>query len=110
MHSALASLGIVYPDEEVDAIYTHFEKEFGALTYEAWLRLLVEITQDDASSAAQLREAFRDVGGDKGFVTEQDLRFANLPPERVRFLCEAMPAVEGESPPGFDCEWTKDLY
>lgn len=41
MHSALASLGIVYPDEEVEAIYAQLERQFGTLTYEAWLTLLV---------------------------------------------------------------------
>ncbi|RSH86253.1 uncharacterized protein EHS24_004491 [Apiotrichum porosum] len=96
MHSALASLGIVYPDEEVEAIYYQLESQFGALTYEAWLTLLVEITKDDASSADQLREAFRDLAGDKGHVTQQDLKFANLSPEAVRFLSEVMPAVEVE--------------
>ncbi|BEI86984.1 hypothetical protein CcaverHIS002_0703300 [Cutaneotrichosporon cavernicola] len=106
MHSALASLGIVYPDEEVEAIYAQLERQFGTLTYEAWLTLLVEITKDDASSADQLREAFRDVAGDKGYVTESDLRFANLSPESVRYLAEAMPAVPSEAVgggvPGFD--------
>lgn len=116
MHSALASLGIVYPDEEVEAIYYQLESQFGALTYEAWLTLLVEITKDDASSADQLREAFRDLAGDKGHVTQQDLKFANLSPEAVRFLSEVMPAVEVEdqaeglagsgTSTGFDCELT----
>lgn len=69
----------------------------------------MEITKDDASSADQLREAFRDVAGDKGYVTESDLKFANLAPESVRYLAEAMPAVPSEAVgggvPGFDCEW-----
>lgn len=70
----------------------------------------VEITKDDASSADQLREAFRDLAGDKGYVTKQDLKSANLPPDTVRFLSESMPTVqEGEDPPlGFDCKWHHD--
>jgi hypothetical protein len=56
-----------------------------------------------------LREAFRDVAGDKGYVTESDLKFANLSPESVRYLAEAMPAVPSEAVgggvPGFDCEY-----
>lgn len=120
MHSALASLGIVYPDEEVEAIYYQLESQFGALTYEAWLALLVEITKDDVSSADQLREAFRDLAGDKGYVTEQDLRFANLGQETVQFLTSVMPAidVDEEAPepqqhesarkPKFDCEYFRD--
>lgn len=99
MHSALASLGIVYPDEEVEAIYYQLESQFGALTYEAWLALLVEITKDDVSSADQLREAFRDLAGDKGYVTEQDLKFANLGTETVQFLTEVMPAIQEDEAP-----------
>lgn len=68
----------------------------------------MEITKDDASSADQLREAFRDVAGDKGYVTESDLKFANLAPESIRYLSEAMPEVPSEAVgggvPGFDCE------
>lgn len=57
MHSALASLGIVYAvggvsdatrdwgliaqDEEIEGIYVQMEEEFGMVTYEAWLALLV---------------------------------------------------------------------
>jgi hypothetical protein len=76
----------------------------------------VEITKDDVSSADQLREAFRDVAGDKGYVTTQDLKFANLPPDTVRFLSDAMPAIESEQSEedkasgksnviGYDCKW-----
>lgn len=58
MHSALASLGIVYAvclfalsdlpgclltlqDEEIEVIYSQMEEDFGMVTYEAWLALLV---------------------------------------------------------------------
>lgn len=118
MHSALASLGIVYPDEEVEAIFYQLESQFGALTFEAWIALLVEITKDDVSSADQLREAFRDLAGDKGYVTEQDLKFANLGTETVGFLTSVMPCVETEEEaadaaarkPMFDCEWHGTVY
>ncbi|KAK4688455.1 hypothetical protein P7C73_g1661, partial [Tremellales sp. Uapishka_1] len=97
MHSALASLGIVYADEEIDAIYSQLEAEFGALSYEAWLALLVEITKDDSSSPDQLREAFRGMAEDKPYVTEIDFEHAALPPETVRFLVEVMPEVQVDS-------------
>jgi len=56
MHSALASLGIVYAvrsrrclrcgadqiqDDEIENLYGQLENEFGAVTFEAWLALLV---------------------------------------------------------------------
>ncbi|KAL7423718.1 alpha-actinin [Cryptotrichosporon argae] len=96
LHSALASLGIVYADEEIESIYVQLESEFGALTYEAWLALLTEITKDDSSSAEQLRAAFRGLAEDKPYVTELDLRQANVSHEMVRYLASAMPAVEAE--------------
>ena len=64
-------------DDEIDIIYAQLEAEFGEVTYQAWLALLVsymgglganrqtDITKDDSSSADQLREAFRGMAGDK---------------------------------------------
>ncbi|WWC68409.1 uncharacterized protein I206_102336 [Kwoniella pini CBS 10737] len=91
MHSALASLGIVYAEEEIGMIFTELEAKFGAVTFEAWLDLLVDLTKDDASSPEQLREAFRGMAGDKPYVTDLDFQYAQLPKETIRFLFEAMP-------------------
>ncbi|WWD05463.1 hypothetical protein V865_003540 [Kwoniella europaea PYCC6329] len=91
MHSALASLGIVYAEEEIGIIYTELEQKFGQVTYEAWLDLLVDLTKDDASSPEQLREAFRGMAGDKPYVTDIDFQYAHLPKETIRFLSEIMP-------------------
>lgn len=55
MHSALASLGIVYPDEEVEAIYYQLESQFGNLTYEAWLTLLVSRSSMRAADTSRSR-------------------------------------------------------
>ena len=46
-------------------LYGQLEADFGAVTYEAWLALLVDITRDDSSSPDQLREAFRSMAKDK---------------------------------------------
>ncbi|WWC88137.1 uncharacterized protein L201_003041 [Kwoniella dendrophila CBS 6074] len=91
MHSALASLGIVYAEEEIGIIYNELEQKFGQVTYEAWLDLLVDLTKDDASSPEQLREAFRGIAGDKPYITDLDFQYAQLPKEIVRFLSEVMP-------------------
>ncbi|ORY28583.1 calponin homology domain-containing protein [Naematelia encephala] len=98
MHAALASLGIVYADDEIEAIYGQLEADFGAVTYQAWLALLVDITKDDSSSPDQLREAFRSMAGDKPFVTDIDFTQASLPKETIRFLEEVMPLQEGRNP------------
>ncbi|WWC96692.1 hypothetical protein V866_003564 [Kwoniella sp. B9012] len=100
MHSALASLGIVYAEEEIGIIYTELEQKFGQVTYEAWLDLLVDLTKDDASSPEQLREAFRGMAGDKPYVTDIDFQYAHLPKETIRFLSEIMP--EEKDPQAFE--------
>ncbi|ORX34112.1 calponin homology domain-containing protein [Kockovaella imperatae] len=91
MHSALASLGIVYGDDEIEILYSQLEADFGAVTYEAWLALLVDITRDDSSSRDQLHEAFRGMARDKPYVTELDFIHSNLPSDRIKFLQEVMP-------------------
>ncbi|OCF56677.1 actin cross-linking [Kwoniella mangroviensis CBS 10435] len=98
MHSALASLGIVYAEEEIGIIYTELEQKFGQVTYEAWLDLLVDLTKDDASSPEQLREAFRGMAGDKPYVTDIDFQYAHLPKETIRFLSEIMPEEKDPQP------------
>ncbi|ODO11861.1 hypothetical protein I350_00645 [Cryptococcus amylolentus CBS 6273] len=96
MHSALASLGIVYAEEELETIFVELEQRFGCVTYEAWLSLLVDITQDDASSPEQLREAFRGMAAEKPYVTDLDFEYAHLPKETMKYLKEAMPVEQGE--------------
>jgi len=41
MSAALASLGIVYTDEDMDYIYDQLLEQYGALTFEAFINLLV---------------------------------------------------------------------
>ncbi|KAF7964751.1 hypothetical protein HWV62_3272, partial [Athelia sp. TMB] len=82
MTAALASLGIMYSDEDMDYIYDQLLQNYGAVSFEAFINLLVDITEDQ-TSAEQLREAFRGIAADKvllqPFVTELDLRVAHLP-------------------------------
>ncbi len=99
MAAALASLGIVYPvvffkrcrllclinsfqDEDLELIFEQLTQDYGAVTFEAFINLLVskfnynlvlnitrvlyqvDITEDQ-TSPDQLREAFRGIAGDK---------------------------------------------
>ena len=111
MVSALASLGIVYSDDDMDFIYEQLVQDYGAVTFEAFINLLVDITEDQ-TSAEQLRESFRGIAGDKRFVTELDLRLAQLPPGAIDYLREAMPATTSEGvEPEFDYErWLDDVF
>ncbi|KAH9480827.1 Alpha-actinin-like protein 1 [Psilocybe cubensis] len=94
MIAALASLGIVYSEEDMDLIYEQLVSEYGNVTFEAFINLLVEITEDQ-TSPDQLREAFRGIAKDKPFVTELDLRLAHLPAASIEYLREAMPKAPG---------------
>ncbi|KAF9525906.1 actin cross-linking [Crepidotus variabilis] len=95
MVAALASLGIVYSEEDMDIIYDQLVSEYGAMTFEAFINLLVEITEDQTSSE-QLRDSFRGIAKNKPFVTELDLRLAHLPPAAIDYLREAMPKGQNE--------------
>ena len=89
-------------------------REYGAITFEAFINLLVGITEDQMS-LDQLREAFQGVAGDKvrctllssslstsltsftqPYVTELDLRLAHIPASGIEFLREAMPSIPNE--------------
>lgn len=108
---SLASLGIVYTDEDMDNIFEQLVHDYGAVTYEAFINLLVEITEDQ-TSPAQLRESFRGIAKDKPFVTELDLRVAHLPQSAIDYLREVIPStknVAGESE--FDYEtWIDEVF
>jgi hypothetical protein len=112
MTAALASLGIVYSDEDMDYIYDQLLQDYGAVSFEAFINLLVDITEDQ-TSAEQLREAFRGIAADKvqhslhpflipdslcpqPFVTELDLRVAHLPVSAIGYLREVMPSVTND--------------
>ncbi|KAG8708907.1 hypothetical protein FRC09_000974 [Ceratobasidium sp. 395] len=109
MTAALASLGIVYSEDDLVIIHEQLTEDYGAVTFEAFINLLVDITEDQ-TSPAQLRDAFRGLAGDKPFVTELDLRAALLPPTAIEYLQQAIPRREG-SEAEFDYEaWLDDVF
>ncbi|KAG8793175.1 hypothetical protein FRC16_011058 [Serendipita sp. 398] len=93
--AALASLGIVYSEEDIDVIHQQLEEEYGSTSFEAFINLLVDITEDQ-TSAEQLREAFRGIAQEKNFVTEVDLQLAQLSDGCVRFLTQHMPLARDQ--------------
>ncbi|KAF8073885.1 actinin-like protein [Lyophyllum atratum] len=111
MTAALASLGIVYTDEDMVFIFEDLTQAYGAVTFEAFINLLVDITEDQ-TSPEQLREAFRGIATDKPFVTELDLRIAHLPPPAIDYLREAMPSTSNDTgEPEYDYErWLDDVF
>ncbi|EIN12862.1 actinin-like protein [Punctularia strigosozonata HHB-11173 SS5] len=111
MAAALASLGIVYSDEDLYSIYDELTREYGAVTFEAFINFLVDILEDQ-TTAEQLQEAFRGIASDKPFVTELDLRVAKLPPSAIEYLTKAMPSQSNEvGEPEFDYEgWLREVF
>ncbi|KAK7028110.1 alpha-actinin [Paramarasmius palmivorus] len=130
MSAALASLGIVYSDEDMDYIYDQLVQDYGAVSFEAFINLLVDIMEDQ-TSPDQLRESFRGIASDKAsrptgysatfltsitspqpFVTELDLRIAHLPASAIEYLREAMPSTLNEAgEPQYDYErWLDDVF
>jgi hypothetical protein len=48
----------------MDYVYDQLVSEYGAISYEAFINFLVDITEDQ-TSAEQLRESFRGIAADK---------------------------------------------
>ncbi|KAF5309603.1 hypothetical protein D9611_013983 [Ephemerocybe angulata] len=90
MMSALASLGIVYSNEDMDYIYEQLVSEYGAVTFEAFINLLVGITEDQ-TTPDQVLESFQGIAHSKPFITELDLRLASIPQASIDYLLKAMP-------------------
>jgi len=111
MTAALASLGIVYSDEDMDYIYDKLVSDYGAVTYEAFINLLVDITEDQ-TSLDQLREAFHGIASNKPLLTELDLRLAHLPAGAIEYLREVMPSTLNEAgEPEYDYDrWLDEVF
>ncbi|KAF0543798.1 actinin-like protein [Gigaspora margarita] len=91
--AALASLGIVYDDAELNAVFDQMCEGQSEASFEQFIRFMVNVTEDK-TSPDQLRQSFKIVAGDKPFVTELDLRRSLLPENVLSYLKEAMPERE----------------
>lgn len=109
--AALASQGLVYSDEDMTYIYDQLLQDYGAVTFEAFINLLVDITEDQ-TSPEQLRESFLGIAGNKPFVTELDMRLAQLPVSAVDYLSEVIPSTNNEvGELEYDYEtWLRDVF
>ncbi|KAF9241152.1 calponin homology domain-containing protein [Melanogaster broomeanus] len=109
--AALASLGIIYSDDDLIYIHDKLIQDYGAVTFEAFINLLVDITEDQ-TSPDQLRESFRGIAADKPFVTELDMRLAQLPVGAIDYLREVLPSSKNEvGEPQYDYEtWLHDVF
>lgn len=92
--AALASLGLVYDEEEMHERFSEVAGRGGAVSFEQFIRFMVDVTEDQ-NTAEQVFESFREVADGKPYVTELDLTHSLIPEEIVQKLTENMPQHRG---------------
>ena len=92
--AALASLGLVYDDEEMHAQFESVSQGRRSVSFEQFIRFMVAVTEDQ-NTAEQVYQSFQEVADGKPYVTELDLRHSLIPDELVEDLLKSMPAHRG---------------
>ncbi|KAM0719059.1 hypothetical protein Q7P37_004964 [Cladosporium fusiforme] len=92
--AALASLGLVYDEDEMHERFVEVAGRGGNVSFEQFIRFMVDVTEDQ-NTAEQVFESFREVADGKPYVTELDLTHSLIPEEIVQELMESMPAHRG---------------
>lgn len=98
----------------MDDLHAQLSDSDGNVSFEAYLKFLVGIKQDNFSPE-QIREAFRSIADGRSTVTRRDLELAHVPIAISDFLSAALPhAQNGSSTSGeaeYDYEgFLADLY
>jgi len=93
--AALASLGLVYDEDEMHERFVEVAgRSGGSVSFEQFIRFMVDVTEDQ-NTAEQVFESFREVADGKPYVTELDLTHSLIPEEIVQQLMSSMPAHRG---------------
>ncbi|KAK5166138.1 alpha-actinin [Saxophila tyrrhenica] len=92
--AALASLGLVYDEQEMHERFVEVAGRGGSVSFEQFIRFMVDVTEDQ-NTAEQVFESFREVADGKPYVTELDLTHSLIPDELVQQLVESMPKHRG---------------
>ncbi|CAF9926613.1 MAG: hypothetical protein ALECFALPRED_003484 [Alectoria fallacina] len=92
--AALASLSLVYDEEEMHEQFMSISSGKGYVTFEQFIRFMVSVTEDQ-NTAEQVFQSFREVADGKPYVTEVDLRHSLVPDELVEDLLSSMPQHTG---------------
>ncbi|KAJ1885848.1 alpha-actinin, partial [Kickxella alabastrina] len=91
--AALDSLGHLFSDNEFAALYDQLSCGSEYISFEVYIRFMVELTEDQ-TTPEQLLQSFSVIAGDKEHVTEADLRMSELSPPSIAYLVRAMPRSE----------------
>lgn len=92
--AALASLGLVYDEQEMHERFVDVAGRGGSVSFEQFIRFMVDVTEDQ-NTAEQVFESFREVADGKPYVTELDLTHSLIPDDVVQKLMESMPQHSG---------------
>jgi Ca2+-binding EF-hand superfamily protein len=92
--AALASLGLVFSEDEMHEYFLATSNGRDRVTFEQFIRFMVEATEDQ-NTAEQVFQSFREVADGKPYVTEMDLRHSLVPDEVIDKLVEIIPMHQG---------------
>ncbi|KAF4457578.1 hypothetical protein F53441_628 [Fusarium austroafricanum] len=92
--AALASLGLVFSEDEMHDYFLETSGGRDYVTFEQFIRFMVDVTEDQ-NTAEQVFQSFREVADGKPYVTEMDLRHSLVPDEVIDQLVEIMPPHSG---------------
>ncbi|KNG47163.1 calponin domain-containing protein [Stemphylium lycopersici] len=92
--AALASLGLVYDEDEMHERFRETSGGKDYVTFEQFIRFMVDETEDQ-NTAEQVFESFKEVADGKPYVTELDLRHSLVPDEVIDDLIATMPEHKG---------------
>ncbi|KAJ2849218.1 alpha-actinin [Coemansia brasiliensis] len=91
--AALDSLGHSFSDDEFALLYEQLACGEDMITFEVYIRFLVELTEDQ-TTPEQLLQSFRVIAGDKEYVTHEDLRLSDLSSSSITYLLKDMPVSD----------------
>lgn len=92
--AALASLGLVFSEDEMHEYFLETSNGRDYVTFEQFIRFMVEVTEDQ-NTAEQVFQSFREVADGKPYVTEMDLRHSLVPDDVIEKLTKIVPVHKG---------------
>jgi Ca2+-binding EF-hand superfamily protein len=92
--AALASLGLVFSEDEMHEYFIETSNGRDYVTFEQFIRFMVDVTEDQ-NTAEQVFQSFREVADGKPYVTEMDLRHSLVPDDVIDKLVKVVPLHKG---------------
>ncbi|RDL32129.1 Calponin-homology, CH-domain-containing protein [Venustampulla echinocandica] len=92
--AALASLGLVFSENEMHEYFLETSNGRDYVTFEQFIRFMVDVTEDQ-NTAEQVFQSFREVADGKPYITEMDLRHSLVPDDVIEKLTMIVPLHKG---------------